>query len=166
MSVVMALVLVVPPWARSLTAVVGQLYATSIGVAVVGAGWHRPGDSIGAYLVCTAWAAGVGAFLAGRGTERVHHSQRTAAIAAVWTGRILLALGIVLTAIALGGQLFDLSLDRGDIAAGDEGSYYLAAGSLITLAGLLSLAALLLPLRWVDLGGRAAPSPEAASAPA
>jgi uncharacterized membrane protein len=114
--------------------------------------------------VCTAWAAGVAAYLAGRGSERVHPSQSTAAVAAVWTGRVLLALGIVLTAVALGGQVFDLTLDRRDVLAGDEGSYYLAAGSLITLAGLLSLAALMLPLRWVDLGGRASSTAAPASA--
>jgi hypothetical protein len=156
MSVVMAFMLVVPVWARALTAVVGQAYATSIGVAVVGAGWHRPGDSIGAYLVCTAWAGGVAAVLAGRGAERVHPPTRPSAVAAVWTGRILLVAGLVVTAAALATRLFDLTLDRGDILAHDESGYYLAAGTLITFAGLLTTTCLLLALRGVDLGGRRA----------
>jgi membrane-associated phospholipid phosphatase len=162
MSVVMAFMLVVPAWARPLTAVVGQLYATSIGVAVVGAGWHRPGDSIGAYLVCTAWAAGIAALLSGRGAERVHPPKRWPGIAAVWTGRVLLAAGLVVTAIALSTQVFDLTLDRGDILAHDESGYYLAAGNLITFSGLLVMVCLLLPLRGVDLGGRGAEQPRVA----
>jgi membrane-associated phospholipid phosphatase len=59
-SVAVALVLVLPPKARGPAAVVGAGYAALIGVATMSAGWHRPSDSIAAFLIVGLWAAVAG----------------------------------------------------------------------------------------------------------
>jgi membrane-associated phospholipid phosphatase len=56
-SVAVALVLVLPPKARGPGAVVGAVYAGLVGVATMSAGWHRPSDSIAAFLIVGIWAA-------------------------------------------------------------------------------------------------------------
>src|SRR5262249_38813093 len=54
------LVLVLPPRARGIGAMIGAGYAAVVGVATMSAGWHRPSDSIAAYLIVGVWAAVVG----------------------------------------------------------------------------------------------------------
>ena len=62
-SVAVALVLVLPPRARGIGALVGAGYAAVVGVATMSAGWHRPSDSVAAYLVVGVWAAVAGLVL-------------------------------------------------------------------------------------------------------
>lgn len=57
MSVVIALILVVPPKARGVAAVLGAVYAAIAGVATMSLGWHRPSDVAGAVLVVGGCAA-------------------------------------------------------------------------------------------------------------
>jgi len=59
-SVAVALVLVLPPRARGVGALVGAGYAALVGVATMSAGWHRPSDSIAAFLIVGLWAAVAG----------------------------------------------------------------------------------------------------------
>jgi len=59
-SVAVALVLVLPPRVRGLAAVLGAAYAATVGVATMSAGWHRPSDSVAAFVVVGAWAAAAG----------------------------------------------------------------------------------------------------------
>jgi membrane-associated phospholipid phosphatase len=59
-SVAVALVLVLPPRARGVGALVGAGYAAVVGVATMSAGWHRPSDSIAAFLIVGIWAAVAG----------------------------------------------------------------------------------------------------------
>jgi membrane-associated phospholipid phosphatase len=59
-SVAVALVLVLPPRARGLAAVIGATYTALVGVATMSAGWHRPSDSVAAFLVVGGWAAVAG----------------------------------------------------------------------------------------------------------
>jgi membrane-associated phospholipid phosphatase len=59
-SVAIALVLVLPPTARGLAALLGAGYAGLSGVATMSAGWHRPSDAIAAVLVVGAWTSAVG----------------------------------------------------------------------------------------------------------
>jgi membrane-associated phospholipid phosphatase len=59
-SVAVALVLVLPPRARGVGALVGAGYAAVVGVATMSAGWHRPSDSVAAYLIVGMWAAVAG----------------------------------------------------------------------------------------------------------
>jgi hypothetical protein len=56
-SVVFALVLVLPYATRAALAVAGALYVTVIAVATVWAAWHRPSDTVAALLVTLGWGA-------------------------------------------------------------------------------------------------------------
>ena len=75
MSLAYGFVLVTRPSMRPWIGVMGSLYAIAIGAATLTAGWHRPSDVIGSYLLATAWAASLAATLvhrrgAGRATSR------------------------------------------------------------------------------------------------
>ena len=61
MSVCFAAMLVVPPRLRVGTALASGAIGAAFGVAVVAAGWHRPSDAIGSYLVCLSAAAAAAA---------------------------------------------------------------------------------------------------------
>lgn len=65
MSLAVALVVVVGHRHRLLAGLVGAGYAAAVGGATLTAGWHRPSDVIGAYLVVVVWAAPATALLAG-----------------------------------------------------------------------------------------------------
>lgn len=62
-SVAFALVLVLPARLRGAGALLGAGYAAITGVATLSAGWHRPSDAVGSYLVVGAWAAFAGLLL-------------------------------------------------------------------------------------------------------
>ncbi|MEP7193848.1 MAG: phosphatase PAP2 family protein [Actinomycetota bacterium] len=55
-SVVVALLVVLPAWARRPVAITGGAAAVVVSLATMSAGWHRAGDSIAAFLVVGAWA--------------------------------------------------------------------------------------------------------------
>ncbi len=57
-SIAVALVIVSPIALRPLAAVAGTIYASATALATLTAGWHRPSDSLAAFFVVTAWAAG------------------------------------------------------------------------------------------------------------
>ena len=100
-SAMVAFVLVLPPTLRGVGAVIGSLYGAIVGVATLSAGWHRPSDAIGAFLIVGVWAALAGVllrFLRRRG-EKVAEAE-----AHKTAGLILSAMGtvaLVLAAIAL-----------------------------------------------------------------
>ncbi|MEV7973465.1 phosphatase PAP2 family protein [Cellulomonas sp. NPDC089187] len=56
-SVAVAVLLVVPPRARSWVAVLGAVYAAATGISTLVGQWHRPSDVIAALLVVLAWGA-------------------------------------------------------------------------------------------------------------
>ena len=57
LAVAAALVLAVPPAARTVVALIGGAYALAVGAATITAGWHRPSDVVAAVLVVLAWGA-------------------------------------------------------------------------------------------------------------
>ena len=63
MSIAMSALLVVPARLRMVTALGAGAVGAAFGVAVVAAGWHRPSDAVGAYLVCLAASAGAAALI-------------------------------------------------------------------------------------------------------
>jgi membrane-associated phospholipid phosphatase len=63
-SVVVALVLVLPPPVRAVAALAGAVVTALVGVATVSADWHRPSDVVAALLLVGVWAAVAGAVLA------------------------------------------------------------------------------------------------------
>lgn len=64
MAVCVAAMLVVPTRLRTVTAFGAGAIGAAFGVAVVAAGWHRPSDAAGAYLVCLAAGACAAALIA------------------------------------------------------------------------------------------------------
>ncbi len=75
-SLLMAVLLVLPALSRGVVVLVGSVAATVVGVGMVVAGWHRPSDVVAALGICLAWAGLVatalwlrpGATAAGRGS--------------------------------------------------------------------------------------------------
>ena len=145
-AVGLAATLVAPRRLRRLVAAVAAVYAAAVGIAVLAAGWHRPSDVAGAYLVAGGWAALV-ALLDSR-AER--HAADAAA--AGWprpaVARRWLVLGVVLL---LAGYLAALGIAAaGRVGAVDwsavDGAF---AGACVTIAGLAALltAALLTAMR-------------------
>jgi membrane-associated phospholipid phosphatase len=66
-SVMCALVLVTPHLLRGLVALLASVWATSVAVATIAAGWHRPSDTIGSDLIVAIYVSTAIAVLARRG---------------------------------------------------------------------------------------------------
>ena len=64
MALSLGLLLVAPVHLARAAAVVAALVSTAFGTAVLSSGWHRPSDTIGAYLVTLAWFSATAALLA------------------------------------------------------------------------------------------------------
>lgn len=139
-SVVVALVLVLPVRLRPAAATLGVAYASVAALGTLSAGWHRPSDSIAAFLVVGAWAALVGAVLV------VHHGEGRAPVAGDThlsaTRRLgaasayLLAFGGLVSVIIVTTQL-DTYGPAAQVLA------YVAGGGLIAGTGAAVMAAVL-----------------------
>ena len=148
MALMCALMMVVPYRFRGLVVVVGSLWAASVGVATVTAGWHRPSDTIGAGLIVVGYACIAVAVLARWGRVR-EAALRTPAgrnlrglLAGACAGVAVLAFAFAVAVVA------SHSSDRGNSAAA-----LLLAGRLLALSASAGVAvALLALLRHVDLG--------------
>jgi len=134
MALAVGLVIVVPARARPIAALGGLVYATFVGAGTVTAGWHRPSDVVGAYLVVMVWAGGSLALLiVTEGAERTRQArllQRISSIspffAGVGVGLLLGAmLGVAGTLVAAREQQLD---------AVNLGAAY--AASIATIAGV------------------------------
>jgi len=97
-ALALAVLALAPPAWRAPAALAAGGAAGFAGVAVVGAGWHRPSDALGAHLLCLAWSAAGVALLARAGRVRPVTPGATHPLA--WAGRVLLAVLIPL-AVAL-----------------------------------------------------------------
>ncbi len=76
-SLVLAALLVSRPLLRPVLAVVGALWIALIGTATILAGWYRLSDAVAAMLVALAWASGVAAVFAFRGSTAFAAGKRT-----------------------------------------------------------------------------------------
>jgi hypothetical protein len=159
MSLMCALVMVVPYRFRGPVVFLTSLWAASVGVATVTASWHRPSDTIGAGLIVVGYACAAVAVLARWGRVR-EAALRTPA------GRVLRGLlaGVyavaALVAFAIAAAVVGVVLDASD--RGDTGAAMLLAGRCLALSGSAAVAVTMLALlRRVDLGApRADPAEE------
>ncbi len=140
-SVGVAAMLVAPPHLRRLVAAGAALYGAAVGIAVVAAGWHRPSDVAGAFLVVTGWAAIVA--LAGAlrfpglfSAAPPSAEQQPAAIAIQPRHLLLGALTLVGAYVAL--------LTAVLVRRGGEIHWTLPGGSFLAASGALALLAALL----------------------
>lgn len=142
MSIALAAILVVPPRARPLTAVLGITLAVAVGLTLVNLGSHFPSDVIGGFLLATFWTFVVAAALAAassRWPERTGRTKLTASLQraadeATTVGTTVLG-AVVLGVVALAGAA--LVVTRfGDLAAFAEDHT-----SLVAVAGVIAVAA-------------------------
>ena len=151
MSLAVGLVIVVPARARPLAALGGLGYATLVGAGTVTAGWHRPSDVVGAYLVVMAWAGGSLALLIGtEGIERTRPArllERVPSISPFFAG---VGVGLLLGAMTgVAGTLVVSQESQLDVV--DLGAAYAASIATIAGAALVLLTVLLSMLRDLSL---------------
>jgi membrane-associated phospholipid phosphatase len=70
--------LVAPPARRRLVAILGAIFATAVGIALLVLAWHMPSDVVGGYLLATMWAAlALAALLRFNSDDSTHKLART-----------------------------------------------------------------------------------------
>jgi hypothetical protein len=151
MSLAIALVLVVSANVRGWAALGGFAYATLVGAGTVTAGWHRPSDVIGAYLVVATWAgASVAALLWAEGAERARPSalvERAPTLSPFLAG---LGIGVLIGAmLAVAATLVAARTHQLD--AVELSGAYAAAIAVIAGAALVLLVLFVATLRGVSL---------------
>jgi hypothetical protein len=156
MSVLLALVLVVPERWRSVVGAAGLVYPIGIGVGVVTAGWHRPSDVVGSWMVCLAVFSVAAALLIaatgyGTGSPRWRATTEVAAVAVV-VSAILLVVGVA------GLNRAARWIEDGTVSGMDEAVIVMAFAAAITAGAIVTVTALLLAMRGVSLDR---PSPPA-----
>lgn len=150
MSLMCAVVMVVPYRFRGLAVFLASLWAASVGVATVTAGWHRPSDTIGSDLIVVGYTCAALAVLARWGRVR-EAALRTS------TGRVLRGLlaGAYAAVAVLGFAVAAVVVARVFSASsgGGTGASTLLAGRSLALSGSAAVAVTLLALlRHMDLG--------------
>jgi membrane-associated phospholipid phosphatase len=150
MSLAVAFVLVVPARFRQAAAMLGVAYACLVGTGTVTAGWHRPSDVIGGFLVVAIWTGlAVAGLMRWRGAvaERDPDSPREPIVSPTFAaaGAVLLALGFV------GFVIVYLAIRQDRLHAVRLDGAYAAALIVIAGTGLLVTSALLAVLRGVGL---------------
>ncbi|HUG29804.1 MAG TPA: phosphatase PAP2 family protein [Candidatus Limnocylindria bacterium] len=155
-SIVVGLILVLPPILRSPIVVLGAVAVALIGASTLAAGWHRMADAVGGVFVATAWGSGLAALLAWRrGVEPV--GSRSAEFARL-ASRVPVVLGGI--ALLLGSAVYVLALDNPlgvlfHLAEHGGSEFLFLVGLLITIGmSLVALGAFGLATRDVRLGPR------------
>ncbi len=151
MSLAVALVIVVAEEVRPLAALLGFVYATLVGAGTVTAGWHRPSDVLGAYLVVTAWAGvSVAVLLLAEGAVRERAPtlvRRMPSLSPFLAGA---GIGLLFGAmLGIGGTLVAAQSDELD--AVQLNATYAASIGVITGAALVLLVTFIGGLRGISL---------------
>ena len=140
MSVCIAALLVVPARLRILTSLGAGAIGAAFGVAVVAAGWHRPSDAVGAYLVSLSVGAAA-AIVIRRFPDRAPTTRRERVPGPISIGTTELALlGL---AAALAGVFGLAALSARGIPIFSAGAAFLIASAALVVvsfacAGLLA----------------------------
>ena len=142
MSLMCAVVLVVPYRCRGVVLGLASLLATGVGIATVTTGWHRPGDSVGAGFVVVGHVCAAVAVLARSG--RVHKTP-------LWTRAVSTLLADAYVTVAVAGVVICVALTAS--GGSGAGAAPLLAGCSLVLSATAAVAAAVLTLvRQVDLG--------------
>lgn len=151
LSVTLGFALVVPYRLRAIAVGACAVWATALGFHTVAAGWHRPGDLIGAHLLVLAMVCGTVALLARKRRVRPAPRHRAPFRTALVTVPVILGVlaclgaGVLLLTRSLG---VPLPVDPSTARLAYESGQLLAAGT-----GLATALLLLALLRHVDLDG-------------
>ncbi|MGB2712432.1 MAG: phosphatase PAP2 family protein [Conexibacter sp.] len=157
-AVGIAATLVAPPHLRRAVGAGAALYGAAVGIAVVAAGWHRPSDVAGAYLVVTGWAAlvALAALIRFPGLfSAAAHDAGERRGEPILAPRHLLLAGIALAGGYVALLAFVLARRGSDIDWTLPGGTFLAAGAMLAVLAALLTAALLAALHAAraDAGG-------------
>jgi hypothetical protein len=129
-----------------------QLLKRELLVAVVVAGWHRPSDAVGAWLVVGSWTALVLAVLAAGGRVPVMRPIRKSILA------VLLVFGVVTVVLGsfalLGLAAAESWFVEGAFNDARRGVAYVAASAGIIASATLMVGTLLVALRGATIGHR------------
>lgn len=149
MSLMCALIMVVPYRFRGPVVFLTAVWAGSVSVATVTASWHRPSDTIGAGLIVVGYACAAVAVLArwGRVREAALRTPVGRVLRGSFTGAAVLA--FVVAAAVTGVAL--VAFHRGHTGA----AVLLAGRSLAVSVSAAAAVTMLALLRHVDLGARA-----------
>lgn len=146
MSLAVALVVVVGRRHRVAAALAGTAYAVAVGGATLTAGWHRPSDVMGAYLVVLVWGSLATAFLVPDPT-RSGRARRPGPPDSDEAVPVLAVLGVVLLGLAFAGAVaFAVARRSADLGAVDFRASYFAGLAAIAGTALLAMAAFLAAL--------------------
>ena len=159
-SVSVALVLVLPVRLRPAVAALGVAYASVAALGTLSAGWHRPSDSVAAFLVVGCWAALVGAFLVvhrERGAAPVTSSASPgspdshdrAARRLAGASAYLLAFGGLVAAVIVTTQL-DTYGAAAQVLAYFAGGGLIAGTGAAVMAAVLAVTHRIAPRDWAD----------------
>lgn len=150
MTVLFAMLLVVPYRWRGVGLFLVLSWAVGIGAYTVTAKWHRVSDTLAADAISLALACLVSWWLARRGLVRVHEGRRRlsrtviVAIAAV-AGLALTAIGAILLVMPLAAQGLETTVD------GDAYVVYLAAHSLASAGSIAAALVFLATWRRLEI---------------
>ena len=135
MALSLGFVMVSPHTWRWLSALAALLVSMVFGVGVLATGWHRPSDTVGAYLVCVVWfGLGTAVLVAWRGSgnaEMGHIEARLDRRAVVGGGLLVVALAAVVlveTFTEAGIRTVEFALD-----------YLVVSVAILAMAGLIVL---------------------------
>ena len=127
MSLSLGIVMVAPRRWRWVAMLVAAALAIGFGVGVLATGWHRPSDTIGAYLVCTTWfSVATALLLRWRGPG---HIDDLGEVEERLTTPAALAAGALLGFAALVGLV--LSFREEGLRTVEYAADYLAAGAVV-----------------------------------
>jgi membrane-associated phospholipid phosphatase len=151
MALAVALVLVVSERARPWAAFGGLAYATLVGAGTVTAGWHRPSDVVGAYLVVTAWTgATVAVLIWTEGAERERPSLLVRNMPTLSPFLAGIGIGVLLGALA-GVSTTLVAARENQLDAVDLSGAYAASIAVIFGVALVLLVSVVAALRGLSL---------------
>jgi membrane-associated phospholipid phosphatase len=147
MSLSLGLMFVVARRWRWLAAIIAVVVATLFGTGVLTSGWHRPSDSLAAYLVSLAWfSAGAAVLVAWRGPGRPAEDDELES----HLGRYVMAAVFVLLTITLVVGLV-LTLQADGLRTVEYSGQYVFMCIVIDVAGVGIVALMYQLLRGVSL---------------
>lgn len=154
MSVCLAALLVIPARLRIPTALGAGAVGAVFGVAVVAAGWHRPSDAIGSYLVCLSVGAAA-AMLIRLHPDREPRARRERVPGPISIGVTELAL--LALAVALVGVFGLAALSARGIPFFSAGVAFLIASASLVVVSFLSAGLLATAMSAADRGEERVP---------
>jgi hypothetical protein len=134
-SLALGLVIVLPARWRALAAILGAVYAAAVGVATVTAGWHRPSDVVGAFLLTVAWAGAVCAALEAWAPPAPAREARAARRSVRFAVGLLALATVLLAALGLAAARMVESFNDQNLRTLPVGASYVASVAAIAAAG-------------------------------